>query len=202
MKTKIIKNIVGPLEINPSFINQNLSTLIVDGGKNHKLNLKESLSIGDSDSSFSPCDIQLSKAKDASDLYYALKELDGNEDIVDCYGLYGKRLDHQMMVIGDINNYNKEKITIFNIYSKYRLELSILPKGSHKLNRKGLFSLLTLRNQKISISGEIKYKFGVNSPDTLVALSSHGLSNEAFGEFTLTCYSPLVIFYPDNDPKA
>jgi thiamine pyrophosphokinase len=199
MKTKIIKNIIGPLEVNLSLIDINLSSLIVDGGKNHKLNLKKSFTIGDSDSSNSPCDIQLSKEKDASDLHFALNELDANEDIIECYGLFGGRLDHQMMLIGDISNYIEDRNTVFNIYSKLKLEITIYPKGVHQIKRYGLFSLLSFKEQEISLFGNIKYKLGVISPKTLIPVSSQGLSNEGFGEFSLNCASPIVVFYPDND---
>lgn len=201
MKTKIIKNIIGPLEVNHSLIDINLSSLIVDGGKNHKLNLKKSFTIGDSDSSNSPCDIQLSTDKDASDLHFALEQLDADEDIIECYGFFGGRLDHQMMLIGDISNYIENKNTVFNIYSKLKLELTIYPKGVHQIKRRGLFSILSFKEQKISLFGNIKYELGILSPKTLSAVSSQGLSNEGFGEFSLSCASSIVIFYPDNDNK-
>lgn len=196
----IIKNIIAPLEINPNFVDTSLYSFIVDGGKNHSINKKmnrdNSISIGDNDSSNTLCDEQLPTEKDESDLLVTLSYLDGNEDIVECYGLYGGRLDHQILLLGDLYNYCKNKKTIFNIYSIHKLQCKVLPRGKHHISHRGLFSLLTIDDQKIDLKGKIKYKIDSEYTNKLKPFSSHGLSNESFGEFTLKCVSPMIIFFP------
>lgn len=198
--TLVIKNIIGPLAINPKLIDRKLHTILVDGALNHKLNLEDSLSIGDNDS-IKPninhaCDIKLNTEKDFSDLYYALKHIDENEGIIECFGFIGGRLDHQLMVYGDLYSFLNEstKSIIFKIYSENSLKLLVIPPGEFEFLYEGEFSLFLFENQMLTLEGDIKYPIKEEYTHKIRPISSAGLSNISYGNFKITSSKPLLLF--------
>jgi thiamine pyrophosphokinase len=189
-----IVNIVGPLPLKRQIIDENLYSIVVDGGKNHQLPLKKCLSIGDQDSSHTEMDITLNKDKDASDLAFALKYIPKNTEIVRCYGLFGGRLDHQLCILGDICHYILDKKILFEFYSIDGKQLLIFPHGNWQISHKGIFSVLSLYEQAISLSGDIRFTLGTKQREVIYPLTSLTLSNEAFDHIEIQCEKPLALY--------
>jgi thiamine pyrophosphokinase len=171
--------------------------LIIDGGLNQNresFTSKSSLSIGDNDSNTSTEEVDLSYSakKDKSDLKLAL-ELISNSELkkLRLIGLSGGRLDHEMANFGELSLFlNKSPHTkVINIEDK----LSILTKGTHDLDYRGSFSLLSIFENKIQLQGACEYQLFNETP--MAPLSSLGLSNNAFGKFTLKNTQPILIFW-------
>lgn len=191
-------NIIGPLNLNPSLVNSSLFSLIIDGGMNHNLKFSDSISIGDQDSTHSTLDERLPQEKDFSDLAYGLKFIPHDVDEIFCYGFLGGRLDHQMCIIGDILDYLKAHKQSFYFYDQKQVKLILLSAGQWEFSHQGSFSVLSLEQQKFSITGEVKYK--LDGEYTKVSpLSSHTLSNQAYGLIHINNESPLTLFL--NSPE-
>lgn len=190
-----IINLVGPMNVNSNLINKDLFSIIIDGGLNHNLKLKKFYSIGDQDSTTKKVDELLSKDKDYSDLYFSLKHIPPECSIVNCYGLVGGRLDHQLCVLGDLLEFSKIKSCIFNLYDQANLSIKIIPPGKYQIEHTGTFSVLSINDQKIFLSGDIKYK-NKSEYTHIKPLSSHTLSNIADGKILIRNeFSLCLIFY-------
>lgn len=190
---KNLVNILGPMELNKNIIDRSLFTIVIDGGLNHQVELDNSLSLGDQDSSNHELDQVIPSEKDFSDLSYGLRHIPNQTEIVNCYGLLGGRLDHQLCVIGDILDYTKTNKTQFNLYSNMTRSVIILPKGEWNFPYSGNFSVLSLKEQKVKIFGDIKYKLEKEYTH-IKPLSSHTLSNEAFGSIKIINEFPISVY--------
>lgn len=191
-------NIIGPMGLNPAIIDKNLFTLVIDGGANHKINFLDSISMGDQDSSQLPLDQVIPSEKDYSDLSYGLRHIPNEIDVINCYGLIGGRLDHQLCVYGDILNHINLNPASFYMYSGNKRSVALIPKGNWDFNHIGSFSVLSVKPQRIKLTGEIKYK--AQEEYTYVnPLSSHTLSNESKGKIIIQNEFPLCIFFNFKD---
>ncbi len=193
--TKLI--LIGPLLDNDQTYEFDEKVIFVDGGINFKNNIKvkDFDSIGDQDSTTSSLNTVLDKNKDRSDLYhaFALAKLDDRPRELDLYGFIGGRLDHQLFNIGEAYQVLKqlEKIQRINFYLKEKKYLSVLQIGENKIFHEGQFSLSSIDECSIELTGNIKYTGTRN----LIPLSSQGLSNISYGEFKITSDQPIIFFY-------
>ena len=187
-------NIIGPMEINPTLIDKTLFSIVVDGGINHLLDLKSSISLGDQDSTNLKLDQVIPKEKDFSDLSYGLKHIPKGTEQINCYGLLGGRLDHQLCVLGDIIEYVVTHKISFNLFNQCSRKVAIIPAGTWQFQHQGNFSVLSTKEQRIKIDGEVKYK-STSEYTYIRVLTSHTLSNEASGLIQITNEFPLTIFF-------
>lgn len=201
MKKQII-NIVGPVSPKISHVDPNLFTIFVDGGLNFRNSeFLQSLSIGDNDSSELPLEIKLSVDKERSDLFYAVMEMAKmGVKSAKLYGFIGERLDHQLLLIGDLLRLSQEHELSFELYEGAIKRLDILPSGEHHFIHRGCFSVFTLEKQKVLYSGDCKYPEDKEYPQYLIPFSSHGLSNESWSQFQLKAEKAICVFYPPESP--
>lgn len=181
-------NLIGPCSIDKSKIDYSLSTIIIDGGLEHKLTFKEQFSIGDGDSTSEDLDLLLPKEKDQSDLAVALSKIEQRDTQINLHGFLGGRRDHELIVLGEVYKHSSQ----MDSFAYFEKHYTILPRGIHELKINGLFSLLTLEENLITISGNAKYLLEKATP--LLPLSSLGLSNQGTGEVEIKCSRPLIVY--------
>jgi thiamine pyrophosphokinase len=165
-------------------------TLFVDGGLNFTDQFpgEACWSVGDGDSTRGeqPSEL-LPRVKNVSDLAHALSILPSELEFIELHGFSGKRLDHFLINIGELNKHieqNQEQVALMD------KNLLVLGPGVHRLNLTGTFSLMGLRTTHVTITGKCSYP--LNSPTELPVLSSLCLSNEACG--TVEIGSDQTIF--------
>lgn len=190
MKIAPTLQIIGPMSFDYSMIEANLETIIVDGGLNHKLNLKGRVtSIGDNDSNLTNRHLTypLNKDKDFSDLSGALA-LSASHNQINLYGFLNGRKDHEFANL-------LEAISILKTATLLNFENQIIVSNKEEMQftHHGDFSLFCFQESKISIYGEVIYKL---DKQKLRPFSSHGLSNNSSGEFKLINYdkNAIIIF--------
>lgn len=183
--------------------------LFVDGGMQHArlfdLNaMNESTKdfdyswIGDGDGHVGDIPIsskdthQLPTEKDQSDLAMAFNLYKGESiEQIFLHGLIGGRLDHQLAVIGELFKWYEIlkplKMVLFDENSKVKMELF---SGEYLTKHFGTLSLFTLEKQLVSLRGALKYQ-----GEKLIfhPFQSHGLSNEAQGEFSVVTEKPVIL---------
>lgn len=134
-------------------------------------------------------DIVLPTNKDQSDLAYALKQcLPANLSAVETFGLRGERWDHELFNFGEISHFLGLRSQLFVCLED---GLWAFAPGEYPLNLKANFSLLSFHQTQISLQGDVKYSL---QNHRLEPVHSLGLSNSAFGEFTLKIDKPLFIY--------
>lgn len=179
-------NLVGPLNTKQELLEGPI--LYIDGGVKHQEKFGAGFSLGDEDSSNSPLDLCLPTEKDYSDFAFALRYLKEFKQI-DCYGFTGGRLDHQLAILGDINQY----LETSNL-CEVKLDDQII--GTNKktvcLNYHGTFSIFSFHENYFSIQGEVKYQAEkiLTKP-----FSSYTLSNIGKGVFYIEGSEPFFIFF-------
>ncbi|MCO4753449.1 MAG: hypothetical protein KC478_03155 [Bacteriovoracaceae bacterium] len=190
-------NIIGPLQVCIKSVNPNRFTIFVDGGLRHKVcEFPDSISIGDNDSGSADLDIPLSPDKDRGDLYFALKMMKArNYKKAELHGFVGGRLDHQMLLLGDLLRDSQEEETHFKIYEQETLRMEIFPSGSWTFAHVGEFSLFSIYEQLVSYKGDCKYPESKEYPQHLPVLSTQGLSNISYSEFTVETQRSSCLFY-------
>jgi thiamine pyrophosphokinase len=201
--------IIGPLDLpknrlraevkklNPSLI------LLIDGGVQHtslipRDYLNKIFKIGDGDSHNRNLDILLDQRKDYSDLDFAID------------GIIKSKMTKKISALGFTHSYVHSKREerfdhfIMNLGSfsrlSQKLKLPILlddafefiPAGKHTLNHHGIFSIITLRNQKVKLIGKVEYP--LNNWTKMRGLSSLGLSNVAHGKFQIENKLGVILF--------
>lgn len=191
MKNSI--NIIGPMDLKKANIDTSLFTIIIDGGLNHQLELLNCISLGDQDSSKYELDKIIPREKDYSDLSYGLQHIPKKTEVINCYGLLGGRLDHQLCVIGDIIEFLQTSSMSFNLYSSNVKAVILISPGKWQINHIGTFSVLSLNEQKVHLDGEIKYK-STGEYTYIKPLSSRSLSNESTGLIQINNEFPLGVY--------
>ena len=139
------------------------------------------LSIGDGDSLGRSCEISFSAEKDFTDLEGFIQNIPDNIKYIHAFGFSGGRFDHQLVVLG--NFFNLADSNRIRIQMHGRDPLTILPLGDHDLEMSGTFSLLTLSEAKVSISGDCQYTL---DSATLPPFSGNLLSNIGRGKIHLS----------------
>jgi thiamine pyrophosphokinase len=186
---------LGPMETSFTHKSKYQAYICVDGGAHLKDSLPSHapcLTVGDGDSYDKTLDVTYPEKKDLSDFSLALKILPKSIKELDLYGIRNGRKDHEIINIGEILNYLdiNSHLKIATIINDDQDTWYALNKGIHTLDFKSLFSIITLQKQKVTITGNALYKgFDI----TFNILSSHGLSNQANGSFTIECQKPLLV---------
>ncbi len=185
--------LIGPMAIDEGEVEQtsrrlNLKLICVDGGLlNTKINY---LSVGDGDSAQRECDINFPENKDFTDLEGTLQLLPSQVELVHAFGFLGGRLDHQLVVLQNFFNFAHQANCQIHLHGQEKID--IFPPGEHLVTTNEKFSLLSMQDATISITGACLYQVK-SSP--LIALSGLGLSNQGSGEFKISCNQPFSIFY-------
>ncbi|MEM7208554.1 MAG: hypothetical protein AAF434_12085 [Pseudomonadota bacterium] len=189
-------HIVGPmLRKHPEW--PSIPTIFVDGGARWQSQLPDDfhasvISVGDGDSiGDRSLDIVLNPEKDVSDLGYALGMLEGVAiEHLSLSGFLGGRRDHEWINLGEVARFMDARR---DTRADFEDAIAILSRGQFSLNHHGIFSLVSLKPTRITITGAVKYP--LEKTTLLAAHSSHGLSNEATGIFQVTCDRPLLCFF-------
>ena len=175
---------------------QDKPTLFVDGGARWRSQWPAAfrcptLSVGDGDSLGSDkLDILLNTDKDCSDLAYALQLIDTLPlKKLTLLGFLGGRRDHEWINLGEIAALLGDKK---QLRADFDTDISLFAPGRYTLQYQGLFSLVYFENATTTLQGNILYCLD-NAP--VKAHSSHGLSNEARGEFQLQSNRVSLLFF-------
>lgn len=169
--------------------------ITVDGGlekalKHHLLASRSHFSVGDGDSSNLPLEHHLPTEKNFSDLAYGLSLIPKEVSLVKLFGFLGGRRDHELANLGEVYKFllsRDEQTQLF-----FSNQICVLSSGTWSLKHTGLFSLMTLSQTEVSLTGAIRYK--LERPTALGPLSSLGLSNHATGNFELICDHPVFLY--------
>ncbi len=185
----------GPLLKKLPEIHKESLHFLIDGGATFQDLIPGSISLGDGDSHSGHLDILLPKEKDLSDLGYALNQLHEMRELY-FYGFIGKRLDHQLAVFGETFHFLKKgnsQVCFFDnhVFATNRKEVN--------LNILDTFSIFSIEEMKLSISGQAKYKL-INQ--RISPFSSHTLSNIGNGTIHIQADKPFFIFYECNSNKS
>ncbi|WP_127717531.1 hypothetical protein [Halobacteriovorax sp. HLS] len=166
--------------------------LAVDGGVKH-LNTKECISIGDGDSSNIKMDINFPTRKSQSDLQLALEHLSPKNKAIYAFGFLGERRDHEWINLGEFTRHTMR--TKCQVILEGRT--LFLPKGIYEIEIKGIFSLMSLHENRVSLSGQCEY--GNGETFELGPLSSQGLSNIGHGVVRIETLSALIVHSVEQD---
>ncbi len=196
--------LVGPLALSEPIQSnlENWPCLYIDGGLDFKelYPAKRALSLGDGDSAKSrleALDVRYPEDKDKSDLALALELLEELPLPIKLIGFSGGRREHEWAVMGEAMSFLKVSKCPIIYWDQHSF---LLPAGTHRLSGHGTFSLFTIENKGIRLSGAIK--FPVDPPRPFGALSSLGISNVASGEFELTALGPVLICQAEGSTLA
>jgi len=191
-------NLIGPLDLYSSKVCFNHPSYFIDGGIKHKHKFSNpKFSFGDGDSSNAPLDTLLEQDKDYSDYLFTLEKTIDLDSQISLHGLYGKRVDHQLAIIGDtlslLNKYPNKEIFLANDSE----EMIIFSSHQHKFYEIGPnFSVFTLNEQEIQIKGA-KYPLDNQQIEDkmfkLSPFSSRGLSNKVTHKLEVTAQKPFMI---------
>lgn len=193
--------LVGPMgpEIPEAFLAY--SILSVDGGA--RFSSRMDIWVGDSDSySGTPaCEhiFSFPPQKSTSDLALALSLFSENGPYtLHCWGFMGGRKDHELFNLGEavrflekspgskVIFYEENGKNIFNLYGQ----------GEWNLNFEGVFSLASVRDVRIKLTGLCAYP--IPEPTLMGPLSSFGLSNIASGEIRLKNDGPVILMLMES----
>lgn len=130
----------------------------------------------------------LPKNKAASDLAMALTLLPNTMKKVHLLGLLGGRVDHQMMVFGEVQRSLKR---LSQATISFEQELQAYSAGEHQLSIEGGFSLFSLEEIELSIDGAVRYPL---KPSTVFPGQSLTLSNEGHGSVCLRSSGPIFLY--------
>ena len=175
--------------------------LAVDGGARFCSHMD--IWVGDGDSHFESINCkniyQFPPKKSESDLTLALSFFHHSGPVLlHFWGFLGGRRDHEILNFGEVLNFlqmSPGTEVIFYDHNK-KVAMKCLGAGHWQLNYQGTFSLVTVKNTKIKLSGACLYP--LEEETELNSLSSLGLSNEASGDFTLINQGPIMIFFPET----
>lgn len=203
--------VLGPLKISPQTISLKLKKIkpdliiLVDGALKHRKYLSPaqkliSLSVGDGDSlgqiPETLLDFKLPIQKDFSDFSFVLGAIcksGSNLQILELLGFCSQndedRIDHLIFNLGEIDR----AVAKLNLITSMDNRFLFLPKGTHEINHRGLFSVITLSKNHVKLTGKCAYQL----PHwTLIApLSSRGLSNIGRGSIIIECKKSIIIYF-------
>ena len=186
--------LVGPMTMGIPKELHHLPQILVDGGTRLKKKHPLHFSVGDGDSFGKKLDLKVNPNKDYSDLPLALSLIPKNIKKVHLIGFLGGREDHELINLGEIHYFLAgRKLTEIHLWSGQKKIYWGLSKGLYHFSHTGIFSLFTLKTNKISLKGKCEYPLKAKN---LKAHSSQGLSNIGFGPISLKCDSPLYVIFP------
>lgn len=194
-------NIIGPMPLLSEAIDADKLSIFVDGGAKHKSKkFRNAFSVGDSDSSGRELDIKLSPDKDRGDLYHAVCEARARgAKLCRLYGFFGGRLDHQILLIGDLLHLSEEFKLEFILYEGHFYRLNILPPGCREFCHRGIFSVFSLKEQEVFYRGDCKFPTDKEYPQLIPPLSTQGLGNISYSSFTLEFGSSLCVYFAPTE---
>jgi thiamine pyrophosphokinase len=187
----LILTLVGPLLKKERTFSEPI--IFVDGGAKYKKNGTFGISVGDGDSFLGELDEILPQEKDFSDLSYVLNACVNLYEQINLLGFLGGRRDHELINFGEVASF----LNLQNIKSRVLFddEVIILSGGKWELDIIGVFSLISLDNQSISLTGACKYQV---RNLVITTISSHGLSNIGIGRVEVECESALILMVTHN----
>ncbi len=201
LKTQTSLSILGPMLQSLPLLNKQSITLQVDSF--HLTPLYQTIILGDADS-VAPehkifFDYLFPTEKNFTDfeaLITLVKEKSCATDL-HFYGFWGGRFDHQHVIPCQISelllqNSNVRSAWIYDEKNCPRLE--ILASGIHNFNEQISFSIITPRAQSLQLQGKVEYSGEIIVP----AWSGLGLSNKAFGQWSLQCELPIWKYILSN----
>lgn len=183
--------LVGPMPFSDD-IAKETPIIYVDGGLNHKRDeghIYYSVGDGDSYQGNNVIEDKLPVNKDFTDLAYALSLIPKNIKIISLYGFLGGRIDHQLVNFGVIHRFLESRSATLVLLDKSIMAHSA---GDFSFEHQGLFSVITLVEQKIIIEGDCDYK--LNTDKTLKPMDGLGISNMANGSISISCSGPIFIY--------
>jgi hypothetical protein len=202
--------VIGPLFIPKKILISTLNTqkpsliILVDRGNRHIKTIPKKykaicFSVGDGDSNLgNKLDITLNPKKDFSDLDFvvnAIKKSKSTKSIsalgfCACYDNSNceERYDHFLFNLGSFRGLSSKLSLNISVDHKF----NFLPKGKQVHFYSGIFSLISFRNQRIKIYGDIEYPLAKWT--AISSLSSFGLSNKAKGKFVIESTAGLVLY--------
>lgn len=201
--------VIGPMpfsmkSIAPLLKDENTRLVFIDGGLIHKGKLlkkapllyKESISVGDGDSSKKQMTITKID-QNLSDLSFFLKTFSRQNNIGRFVfaGFLGGRVDHEVVNFGEMILYIKswkKKSPLPRLCFEDKVEF--LAAGRHEFWIDGIFSVASLEDNHIKVSGECAYQ--AKKWLKIGPLSSRGLSNQGQGKVVIQTKKPLMVFFP------
>jgi hypothetical protein len=183
--------LIGPmLKEAPRHLNNSDTVIYVDGGARYNLGFGFSAGDGDSFQEPNKLDFLFPKDKDLSDLGLILAALKNSSQIFELLGFSGGRLDHELFNMGEIHRFLSASVKP----TKVKLDQNLLffSRGQWQLNIDGTFSVGTLTENLVSLTGHCKFQ--INPSAKLLPLESFGLSNVGSGLVQLTSTEPIFIY--------
>ncbi len=191
------------------------SLFVVDGGQNAYSRFiqfcpgpwKTTLWLGDGDSG-KPIPGVVSQPKptqDESDFEFTLRHLLQETTHVRAYGFLSGRKDHEWMNVMTAYRFlqSNRSVCRFDFDPHHTPSILLLGSGSHRVSLRGTFSILSLVENSLTVTGAVDYPLAVATP--LSPFSTLGLSNQTHQDqpesVELTCREPLIIFCEGVFPK-
>lgn len=176
------------------------SLLAVDGGA--RFCSRMDVWVGDGDSHLNsincPNKYQFSPHKSQSDLALALLLLKSSSPLtLHAWGFLGGRRDHELLNLGEclhfLEHHPRSQINFYE--GNGRLAVKCLAAGSWNFHRKGIFSLASMKEVILKLTGACQYP--IPSEITLSPFSSLGLSNMGQGDIHLLTQGPVMVFFSE-----
>jgi thiamine pyrophosphokinase len=174
----------------------------VDGGA--KFAPGADIWVGDADSYFeeviSPHAFRLSLQKDSSDLALALTLFKNYLRFkLHLWGFLGGRSDHELFNLGEVSRFleSRPESQVYFYDHQGNIRFHFLGQGHWKFDHQGFFSLGTMKKTQVTLKGQCQYL--IEQPQTLMPLSSYGLSNQAYGGVQIANEGPVFIYFPEEN---
>jgi thiamine pyrophosphokinase len=181
----------------PSFLAK-FPIIGVDGGAQFSERLD--IWIGDSDSGLPhencPISYRYPPEKSASDLALCLQLLKHIPRLkLHLWGFTGGRKDHELINLGECLSFleSMEDSEIHCYDSQGKVLYRFFGKGQWSFSHQGIFSLVTLKPQSLTLTGLCDYQ--VPERREFPPLSSMGLSNQARGQLHLQTDGPVLFIF-------
>jgi len=192
--------LVGPMGPETPNNLSHLPTLAVDGGANFCAKIDAWIGDGDSFEKEINCShiFRHFPQKNLSDLALALKLFKAKSVSLHLWGFVGGRGDHEILNYGEALHFLDSNLGSELIFYNQNGDIhsKCMSQGNWKIHRSGLFSVVSIKNIKIKLTGECLYP--LNTETDLPPLSSLGLSNVGQGTVNLQCDGAVMIFFPES----
>lgn len=150
----------------------------------------EGVSVGDGDSAGFKLQHQLEHDKDLSDLAFVLENIPSHFERVHLLGFLGHRKDHELMNWAEAHRCLKSSTARKVLH--FDQSIQAFSKGQWSITVRGTFSIFSFEPCDVKLTGQCKFK--IEGFSSLKALSSHGLSNEGFGDIEISTTGPVFLF--------
>jgi thiamine pyrophosphokinase len=186
---------VGPV-LSDRFLNHRI--IAVDGGA--RFVERFDLWVGDADSIEGDRPegprIDLLPEKDRSDLVHALESIQDPVRVLHLWGFLGGRRDHEWFNLGEVARWiaNARGVQARFYDEQGEWKVAVLTEG--EIDHEGVFSLGSIEPNRVRITGECEYP--LSEWTELHPVSSHGLSNRAFGRVRVEADGPVILFFEES----